>query len=706
MSGSEGSLSENSLSIQSDDIRRETESDSVKSASKISDVSSSAQKASSVRGRSKKRRIKADAIASPSRKKRLKISYSNEYRKLFNETLKEVVSKEDGIDSLLSPSQIGVSLWSAPEKILFFSSLSRKGRHDIQSIAAGVGSKSESEVYVYMDQLQNAARDEQIYELAPKRFLRSYDIDAALEISERCCSSLDLVAEALSLAQQREEVRLESEKFGELALLSPKVAGWADRCLQAGETGEDEVTQTLPAAHLLNLEMFLKLSKRIFMNSSVFENNWRNYAKRGMRPSIMYTAFSDFHNVVISLTKRLVQSCLFFAMSRLRALNASGRYTSGRNVRRGDVVTALNTLGMELKGTRTWAGMARKCHLRVYDDIRRRQGFGKRYSYDEVEEILSSKQPRPRGRSVTSRKSPTNTSVSSQNASPERSSADETEESNSFTHQSSEDDSISTYTSSDHSPISHSEKQARKKELLEQSQNIYAEAHDQRASRDEERRLWTLLSENPEDNMETEKTQLPKAPPPTERKDKEDLVDWKSWVNYIAEWQKFETPVPASSFAENRRNFNPAAGLTDSDTESDDVDGRTPPRRRRSTRRRPISEEFVHDESSSEQEHDISGTDGEGEGEDEDEDEDEEMEEKKVEEPSAPLSTATEGVMQDDVEDSEDESQEENMIDSEHRTGKEPSNTDGEEVSEDIVMHSVNEKESEDSDESVDESSS
>ena len=706
MSGSEDDFRQSDIFIQTGDTAEETESDSIQSASKASEVSSSANGSSGHRGRSKKRRVKEDATSSPRRTKR---TYRNRYRELFNETLKETVSKKDVYDSSLVSSQIGVTIWLAEEKDLFFSSLSRRGRHDIRSIAADVSSKSEVEVHVYMENLQAAARNEQIYGMAPRKFLKNHEIDAAFEISERCCTSLDLAAEALLMSEQNKERKLEKKELGDLSLLTPKTAKWADRCLQAGERGEDEVARTLPSARLLDLNTFLKLSARLFMNSSVIDNNWRSHAKRGMRPSMMYTALSDFHNLIISLTKRLVQSCLFFAMSRLRALDTSGNYTSGRNVRRGDVITALNTLGMELKGTRTWAGLARKCRLRVYDDIGHSQRSRKRYSYDEVEEILSSEQARPRGRSVTSRKSITSNSASNQSASSETSSAEETEEPELSTHHFSDDDQSSSSSSSENSSVSHGNKQARRRELLEKSQDDYAEALDKRASQDEERRLWMLLGETPDKNKVTEKLKLPKMPP-VERKDKDELVDWRGWVNYVGEWEKFESPVPASSFAENRRtmqNISSATGLTESDTETDDV-GRGKSPRRRSTRRKSTSEKFVHDESPSEQEQSMSGIESDSEDEDGDEDEDivdeevemgsveEEEQEEEEEESSPPSPVAMEGVSKNEVEDSGIASQEEDVINNKQRSGR-LADTDEEQLNQDISMHSAENEESEDS---------
>ena len=609
MSGSEEISSDRNIPVQTKDIDSETTSDSIYLAlesSENSESSSLVEETSTKRGRSKKRKVKNDSRSALSRGKRLKGSYKDGYRELLNETLRAIQSKSDSHESPLLPSQIGVTLWSSKEKDLFFVSLAKRGKHDVHSIATDIGSKSESEVKLYVDQLDNAVKNEQIYELNPKNLLQLYDLSPTFEVSEQLCVSLDFAAEALAVFQYKEELRAEKSKYGKLSLLTTREAKWVESRLEAHDLGEEEISKTLPAAQLLDLNMFLTLSKRVFMNSSVLENNWCSYAERRTSPSIMYTAFSDFHALAVSLTKRLVQSTLFFAMSRLRASDVLGSKISRQHVRRRDVVAALDVLGIEVNGKKTWAKTARKCKLRVYDKVRHRKTFGERYSYDEVEEILSSEQSRPRGRSIPSNESPTNVSAFSLAASLKNSSADETKKFDFSTSLSADDDGSSMSNDDGNIPLSHNDRQSRKQELLDQSHDSYADALDLRASRDEERRLWQLLGEDPESKMQPERIQIPRVPR-RERKSREDLVDWRTWVDYVPEWEEFETPVPASSFEQNRRippRFGSDAGLTESDTELEELECAVSSRQV-SARRQAKTDELIEDESSSELQSDM-----------------------------------------------------------------------------------------------------
>jgi len=571
MSGSAQSFSDHDIPIQTDDINENAESGSRYSTSESSRSLSPAQEASHSRGRPKKRKFEDDSVSLHDRGKRLKGSYNDEYRKLFNETLKDIFTNDDKTQSLSLQSQIGVTSWSPGEKDLFFSSIARRSRHDVQSVAKDIGSKSESEVKVLIGEFENAVREEQLWESAPKKLLKTYDLDAALEVSEQCCASLDLAAETLSKLQYEDEQRLQRDEHGDLSLLTSKIAKWADGRLRTGELGEEEIAKSLPAAQLLNLKTFLTLSKQFFMNSSVAENNWRSYAERRKSPSMMYTAFLDFHNLTLSITKRLIQSSLFFSMSRLKAMDASGAYISKRHVKRADVVAALEVLGMELNTKKTWARTARKCKVRVYEGVRYRRTFGKRYSYDEVEEILGSDQlgarDRYRGRSASNDKNLTLRSPSRQTVSLESSSTGESGDPDSSSSPSAEDSDFNPVGSDEDLPINNSDKTARKQEL-------YANALDQRASREEERRLWKLLGDDLAMEMESGDIPLPKAPV-SERKDTDELTDWTTKVNFVGQWEKYEAPVPANSFMANRkigRGSDIAAGLTESDTESDELE--------------------------------------------------------------------------------------------------------------------------------------
>ncbi|CAF9912025.1 hypothetical protein IMSHALPRED_010680 [Imshaugia aleurites] len=548
-----------------------SQSDTFDSASEISEQSSSCDRSKS-RGRPRKRKTTEISTSTQPSLKRLKSSYNDDYRGLFNSTVKEIASnKSSETDNLLKESQIGVTLWSPDDKEAFFRALARRGRQDIRGIAADIGSKSDSEVYVYSDMLYKAAVDQQIHE-SRKNMLDTSRLEAALDVHGDCCAALDLAAEALSALEQNEVERVEKNRHGDLAVLTPRIARWLEGWVQAPEGDNEELSEQIPAASLLNLMNFLALSKQFFMNSVIAEDNWRSYTGRKTRsPSIMYTAFSDFHALSISITQRLVQASLFFAMSRLRAMSASGHYTPRSHVRRRDVTAALNVLDMKTDAKVFWARTARKCNLRVYDKVRHRKVFGKRYSYAEVEKILSSSiisdtdSPELTAEDTSTSRFQKGRTLTDFSASASESSTS----SNSMSIVADESSALSNDEDYSVTPLDPTKKQDHNEEGHDQLRDTYAEVLDLQASRNEEHRLWGILGEDPAMKMEPVDVKLPKAlfPP---RKDKEELVDWKDWVDYAGEWETHGTPVFGSSFANHqglKKDLHSAAGLTSSEDE-------------------------------------------------------------------------------------------------------------------------------------------
>jgi hypothetical protein len=222
--------------------------------------------------------------------------------------------------------------------------------------------------------------------------------------------------------------------------------------------------------------------------------------------------------------------------------------------------------------------------------------LGKRYGYDELEAILASSSVGTRGRYRRTSKEADNAfklqGQESAGSSIEDAAGDDT---SSVPSSGDEDGSVLDDADPTESSADDNDKQASNSDLFEQLQDNYAEILDQRASQTEEHRLWESLGKNPAEMMGTQDVQLPKVPDARTRA-REDHVDWTSGVDYAGSWEKLETPVPASSFAANRRLRRirgVVAELTDPNTSSADSDGVV------SSGRYQLSEEFVHDGSSS-----------------------------------------------------------------------------------------------------------
>ena len=552
---------------------RVSEQDAFESASESSKISSTfPYPRSRSRGRLRKGTTTESRTASQSRSKRLKSLYNDNYRDLFNSTVSELAwNKTLLTDHSLQESQIGATIWSSEEKAALFRALASKGRHDIRGIATEIGTKSESEVHVYSDMLHKAALDQQTHRSRNKLFNTS-NLEAALEVQGDCCAALDLAAEALSALQQNEDEKAEKKKHRDVALLTPRIARWLERRMEIPEGGEQEVKQRVPAATMFNLMNFLTLSKRFFMNSVDPEDNWRSYTGRTTKsPSIMYTAFSDLYALMISIAQRLVQSSLFFAMSRLRAMSAAGHYRPSLHVRRRDVIAAVIILGMKTDSKSFWARAARKCKLRVYEKVRHRQVFGKRYSYAELERILSpgSFSDADRPGTIVKRAS----AATSQGPSWNESSISGPEDwissdSMSLDGSRSNPDSLSS-----HEDLSATLKHDDKHEDHDNLQDAYAEALDQQASRIGEHRLWEMLGKDPIETMEHVNVKLPQAPFPTQ-KTKDELCDWRNLVRYAEDWEEHETPVFEIKRANDLcsiRDTGSASGLTSSGSGSESL---------------------------------------------------------------------------------------------------------------------------------------
>lgn len=551
---------------------QDPQSDAFNSASESSEKSSkSPYDLSGSRVGRRKRKTTENSTSLQPGLKRLKLSYTDDYRRLFNSTVKENPSNKSlssEIENPLQESQIGVTLWSSKEKEAFFRALTRRGQQDVRGIASDIGSKSESEVYVYSDMLYKVAVDEHIHGHR-KSLLDTSKLEAAIDVREDCCAALDLAAGALSALQQNEEERAEKKRHKDLALLTPRISRWVERCVAVAEGDHEEVSQRVPAANLLNLMNFLALSKRVFMNSVIAEDNWRSYTgRKNKSPTMMYTAFSDFHALSISITQRLIQASLFFAMSRIRAMSASGHHLPQSNVRRRDVMAALDVLDMKTDAKAFWARAARKCKLRVYDKVRHRQVFGKRYSYVEIERILSESPEKMvhDAKTSISRKGRTLKEFSASESSASASEGPGSSDASSMGSDGSSALSINEEPSV--TPLHSAEKHDHRQEDPDHLQDDYAEAVDQQASRNEECLLWDMLGEDPAEKMEPVKGKQPRDPFTT-RGAKKEPVDWRAWINYAEKWETLESPASGSIFANHhgfKQEIYSATGLTSSES--------------------------------------------------------------------------------------------------------------------------------------------
>ncbi|KLJ13828.1 hypothetical protein EMPG_11248 [Blastomyces silverae] len=484
---------------------------------------------------------------------------SESYVKLFNDFVQSTV--DGGVDasgSGFAPSQLGIITWSSKEKEMLFNALERKGKDRIPEIASLLGSKSEMEIRDYLAALHRGLETHQLKTRYGKPLILS-DVPAASEIGKECCQALEDNALALSRQDEQTKNTVGRRKYGDMWLVDRHVAAMVENELDAerdrsGDGGNEDAGNSHPppsilaTSQLLNAGNWILLSERIFMNAGKnrIEDNWYHLSVDGETPSLTCEAFADFYALAVSLTRRLVHSSIFFAMSRLRSLERGG-YGRAKLVRREDVGAAVDILRMSHNSRQFWIGAPRRHNLDVAD-IRHRKGCKPLpLTYNEVEAELSLEGTRSR----TSRASSVALSVA---VSENQSEAEEPPTNDSSDSGVSNPSSPSSTTSNDDEDESHLD-----------PEEIHAASMDQKSSRIEELRLWKLLNQSPPPSLLPEHEdsdiemggddKIAVARPSGTQKTKQDLIDWRDRVLYRSEWEEFgpDTIPVEEELSENRR---------------------------------------------------------------------------------------------------------------------------------------------------------
>jgi hypothetical protein len=106
-------------------------------------------------------------------------------------------------------------------------------------------------------------------------------------------------------------------------------------------------------------------------------------------PAIRYSALADLHDMIVAMTRRLVQTTIFMAESRLRSTESTV-FSPEQVIRQADVKTAIAVLDMPLNAWEYWVKMPRRTGVKVVEHL-----LNMKYKYpetlgiDEVERRLS-----------------------------------------------------------------------------------------------------------------------------------------------------------------------------------------------------------------------------------------------------------------------------------------------------------------------------
>ncbi|KAK4204143.1 hypothetical protein QBC40DRAFT_312310 [Triangularia verruculosa] len=312
------------------------------------------------------------------------------YVELLNEDIVSAATKfippPPGFPNL-DPSQYGLTYWDDTEKVLFFEALSRLGPSNPHAISQRLKSKSELEVSAYLSLLKSSSSEDS----TPLS-----SIPAAFEISPLLSLALENAADSLAQKQLTHEESLESSKWG------PN--HWLLTIHNLDEIEKDPHPKML-FTQLFRLRTWLKLSERVFMNSTVEDYNYHTFlsddgrkgrAEEQEKPGIRATALEDFYSLVISLTRRLTATTIFMAEERIAQKKLSAQPDVKGVVWKKDVKAALLSLNMPYPAWkqrgRFWGEAARRLRLDVMDDEAESATFPqdeeRPLSYDQVEEAL------------------------------------------------------------------------------------------------------------------------------------------------------------------------------------------------------------------------------------------------------------------------------------------------------------------------------
>ncbi|KFA72750.1 hypothetical protein S40288_06123 [Stachybotrys chartarum IBT 40288] len=469
------------------------------------------------------------------------------YLELLNNTIKEVADRTDlDEDVFFTQTQMGLVHWSALEKMHFFNAISRLGRHDLPGIAAKVH-KSEVEVQHYIHLIEEARKKR------PRgdRYLslRTTDIPAAFELSQMYCEEEEEHADRISLKADRYDEDKERIKWGQ--------DYWDVSIRSAIALHNDKETSQKPLfafSQLFHAPRWLKLSEKIFMNSSTPHNNWRMVDDR--RPSIWATAFQDFHSLAVSVTRRLVFETLSRSQRRIDVETELDPRVQ-RVVKKVDAQAAIASLGLGHNSKRFWRECSRRLGLSVFAGKVQLESTEQPMSHDYVERQLASLESEDwedvsdeldvEGEDLDDEAEAAKNHVQGSRRSRKEDTDDlasSTDSSDTESGLSGSDDEISQEVNEAlvHSATRISElgKERLRAGLADEREHErHADLHDEYVSYREEERLWAMLDAKPPVELRNRPDPGP-PPPPTRNMGRilQHREDWMETIRYHSEWER------------------------------------------------------------------------------------------------------------------------------------------------------------------------
>lgn len=611
-SGSEYQSEDN----QSEDNHSDDEAISVRSVR--SEKSNRSTRSASGRNSTSKEKDSPQIIKSQ------KATYSDAYRDFYNTQIEELVRPFHSITHALPASEIGVAVWTPLEKEILFQKVSALGKDDIKKISIAIGTKSETEVRQYLSLLDQGTIEGNVTKALP--VFSAADVSAAFEVTKKSEDLLEEYADGLAGYQTRSDQKREEKRHGDYWLLTDDIAQEVEEQVKArdesylrsklydedeaddvsdGAKSDQEAANTdieadletldarepdtlrrvtsrsqepdqessesleelmVPAAELLDLPMWLRLSRLFMYQSPELGESWDDYTSGHETPSIYQTAFQDFHNLTVSLTRRVVQATIFQTMTRLRARDKD--HPSAR-ITAHDVRAASDILDLQPNTRKFWGGVPRRHGLRVYE---RGSKFSKGQSRAGLELNLEEAEERL-GVSLKL------TVVVDANDDVAQTGEDKMEEvldpdqyyedADLWTEASEAEDEApinipddqQSNNSGDEEAVDHpaddeetqdvtKKKQHRKGRIernFQKAHDAYLEAIDQEISRVQEIDMWDALAVPPPNDIKDEEVEIPRQPVIKRRLS--DTFDWRTGFEYQPPWELGFDNVQPEAFA-------------------------------------------------------------------------------------------------------------------------------------------------------------
>lgn len=277
------------------------------------------------------------------------------------------------------------------------------------------------------------------------------------------------------------------------------------------------------------------------------ENNWTHWSEEP--PSIRHTALSDIHTLVVSLTKRLVQTALFMAMSRQRGMD--GKIFNPRSlVRPSDVIAAIDCLGAPRKA-KYWITLPRRLKLKVYMKTKqiRLKTDKNVMPYAEVEDYLeriNEQESTVTNAGDEGSKINMNSLILSafEDSEPEGNADDELSDLDDSVEIDNGDPNSGVDTEDGYQFVDNAGRIHRSKTqgildakmaILEDEEDAITEALDRKHSLETEKTLWQMMGKEPNKPL-LDTAEFPKEPTHGKKRFWE-VSDWRDGVNYLAPWE-------------------------------------------------------------------------------------------------------------------------------------------------------------------------